>query len=591
MVEQDFYKQTTFPGLKSEDSASALLSPEIPQMIGPYKIESLLEKGGMSFLYLATHPESKEPTIIKVLSPKYASNPDAVHRFINEAEIIAMANHPNIVQLYGSGEWKGGLYIAMEFIQGISLRQHILKTPVSLSRALDIIIDIAYALCHLHSHGVIHRDLKPENILISESGEIKVIDFGVAQLLSDVDVSQLNARNQLIGTPIYMSAEQRENPESVSYPADIYALGIISYELILGRLSHGQIHLSLMPKGIQKILHKALQPKPEDRYQDAVDFIADIAEYKSSTALQKEKKAGDSLSELAENLKRAQSTLLRSTPPLWPQVEIGLAGSHGINISGIYYDFFELSEDIIINSAQDSAELGKAKFQRSDLNEEGMVKGMADEKDPSGTATARRISDEFIKVPFSDGKYGIIMGESSAGGAEGMLYTAVLRGILCGLSRRTTKPLELITLLNEILCQDTMKQMFTLHYLVLNPQANELHYISCGQGNLWLIKSEETVPKKIFTNNPSLGIALKPEFVEVAHPWHVGDTLIFNTFATPHASSPAEFSEELFVQALQDNVNRSPQKQVEAILRKVSASANKLLNDRSIFLISIHRKE
>jgi hypothetical protein len=533
MVE-DFHKQPTTPGLSHEISSSLPLpTPDIPKTIGPYKIESLLEKGGMSVLYLATHPETKEPTTIKVLSPKYATDPDVIRRFTNEADIIAMANHPNIVQLYGSGTWEGGLYIAMEFIQGISLRQYILKTPVSLTRAIDIIIDIAYALCHLHSHGVIHRDLKPENIIITESGKIKVIDFGIAQLLAKPDTAQLNARRQLLGTPVYMSKEQRENPDTVSYPSDIYALGIIAYELILGKLSHGQIHISLMPKGIQKILHKALQPNPEDRYQDAVDFIADISEYKSSTALQKEKKPSDTISELAESLKRAQLTLLTNNPPLWPEVEIGLAGQHGINISGIYYDFFE----------------------------------------------------------FPDGKYAIIMGESSSKGSEAVIYTAVLRGIVRGLCRMAPKPLELIAQLNDILVKDSMKQMFTLNYLVVDPKANELHYISCGHGSLWLIKAGEADPIKISMDNQALGSALDTQFVETTQPWHIGDTLVLNTFTTPHASLPAEFSEGLFEQALQDNANRSPKKQVEGILRKVSATANKLLHERSIFLVSILRKK
>ena len=173
----------------------------------------------------------------------------------------------------------GDLYIAMEFIQGISLRQYILQTPVSLKKALEIILDIAYALCHLHAHGVIHRDLKPENIIISDSGIVKVIDFGIAQILSEKKDDIGDFKQRTIGTPIYMSPEQKEYPEGVSYPTDIYSLGIIAYELILGKLSHGLIHLSLMPKGLQKIFNKMLQSKPEERYHDIVDLISDLSAY------------------------------------------------------------------------------------------------------------------------------------------------------------------------------------------------------------------------------------------------------------------------------------------------------------------------
>lgn len=528
MSEKDFYKQKTSPGV-TEDNKVAL-NPVIPAMVGPYKIESLLERGGMSILYLGTHPETKEPATIKVLSPKYLSRPEVVQRFITEAEIIAMSDHPNIVQLYGFGEWEGGFYIAMEYVQGISLRQYILQTPVSLIRAIDIIIDIAYALCHLHAHGVIHRDLKPENILITESSEIKVIDFGIAQMLSE-RVSGAVLGRQLIGTPIYMSPEQRDNPESVTFPSDIYSLGIIAYELILGKLSHGQIHLSMMPKGIQKILQKALQANPADRYQDVVDFITDLSAYKTSTMLEKDKKAGDPLSELAENLRRAQMTLVVSSPPSWLQVEIGLAGHLGISISGIYYDFFEISS----------------------------------------------------------GVYGIMMGEASAKGAEGVIYTAVLRGMVRALCRLTTKPVELVTILNDILFRDSMNQTFALNYLILDSSSNQLYYLSCGYGSLWQIKGVEP-PIKITAENSLLGLSPDAEFIEVCHPWNIGDTLVFNTFAFEEKPGARGVSEAFFRHVLEENIHRQPQKQVEHILLKAQIKDSKLLKDRSISIISILRK-
>lgn len=528
MPEKDFYTQPTNPGLAFSSSQT----PEIiPEIIGPYKIECLLDKGGMSILYLGTHPETKDPTTIKVLSPKYTSHPEMVKRFINEAEIIAMTNHPNIVQLYGYGEWEGGLYIAMEFIQGISLRQYILQNPVSLSRGLEIIIEIAYALCHLHSHGVVHRDLKPENILITESGEIKVIDFGIAQLLTEDLAKEKASHQQMMGTPIYMSPEQKNNPTSVSFPADIYSLGIIAYELILGRLSHGQIHISLMPRGMQKIFHKMLQPEPADRYKDVVDLISDIATYKSSYSLEREKKASDPLSEMVENMKRAQMTLVASTPPQWNGLEIGFAGHQGISVSGIYYDFFELPDDA----------------------------------------------------------YGIIMGESLAKGAEGIIYTAVLRGICIALSRLTSKPSKLITLLNDILFRDSMNQHFALNYLVLEPKKNSLSYVSCGYGHLWHVKDKEF--RKISTENRYLGISEDTQFVETNSEWNIGDTLIMNTFAGTLTDNNSAFSEEQFEKSLQENIDRSPQKQVEGILRKARVTAPKLFQQSSISLISILRKE
>ncbi len=226
---------------------------ELPSQIGGYKIESLLNKGGMSLLYLGVHPETHEPITIKVLSSKYVSHPEMVERFMREAEIIELTDHPNIVKLYGHGKWEGGVYIAMEFVQGLSLRQMILQQAMSLKQALKITLQIAYALTHLHSHGIIHRDLKPENILLTAQGGVKVIDFGISQIYTEKESSK---NRHLIGTPIYMSPEQREDPLKVSFSTDIYSLGIIMYEVVLGRLCYGEIHLSSVSRGLQKILAK-----------------------------------------------------------------------------------------------------------------------------------------------------------------------------------------------------------------------------------------------------------------------------------------------------------------------------------------------
>ena len=532
MSEEDFHKKNTLHGIPSESKSTP--TPEVPKFIGPYKIESLLEKGGMSILYLGTHPDTKEPTTIKVLSPRYLSNPEVVQRFLNEAEIIAMADHPNIVKLYGHGEWEGGLYIAMEFIQGISLRQALLQSPMSLKRALEIIVDIGYALCHLHTHGVIHRDLKPENILVTETGQIKVIDFGIAQLLTEKMENGTSSKQRLIGTPIYMSPEQQQNPESVSYPSDIYSLGIISYELALGKLSHGQIHLAIMPKGLQKILNKSLQPKPEDRYQDIVDFITDVSAYLNSSNMQKEKKVGDQLSELSENLRLAQATLTPPKAPDWPQIEIGLLSHKGLNLYGIYHDFFKIDAD----------------------------------------------------------SYGIMMGESSIKGAEGIIFTATFRGMIRALSSVTTKPVELMTMLNEILVKDPSNQVFTLSYLILNPNENKLRYLSCGYGSLWCIKAGVDTPVKISSNNIALGIDAEAVFHEISDSWEPGDSLFFSSFAAIAAeeAESIEFSEELFRQILMENINFPPQRIVDSIFRKIKLTSSKTLQERSLTLISILRK-
>ena len=313
------------------------MQDELPKKIGDYKIESLLNKGGMSLLYLGIHPETHAPIAIKVLLSKFVSHPEMIDRFMREASLIELTNHPNIVKLYGHGKWEGGVYLAMEFVQGISLRQMILQEAMSLKRALEVILQISHALTHLHVHGIIHRDLKPENILLTAQGGVKVIDFGISQMHTE----KPDPTRKFIGTPVYMSPEQRIDPLQVSFSTDIYALGIITYELVLGRLCHGVVHLSLVPRGLQKILSKALQPKPEDRYEDIVDFIKAISDYLSSGAIKKDMRGSDYSGELSENLKEAQVVLIPKEPPKWPRVDMALASNCSSALSSVYYDFFQ----------------------------------------------------------------------------------------------------------------------------------------------------------------------------------------------------------------------------------------------------------
>jgi len=529
-MSENFNKTITSPGLTPPQKPEAAL--KVPRKIGPYKIECLLQKGGMSILYLGTHPETQDPLVVKVLSPKFLSHTEAVRRFNHEAEILSQTDDPSIVKVYGHGEWEGGLYIAMEFVQGISLRQYLLQNLISLKRAIELVIDIAYTLCHLHTRGIIHRDIKPENILITDLGHIKLIDFGIAQQLTEKKEPKAAAQARLLGTPIYMSPEQKENPESVSFPSDIYSLGIITYELVLGKLSYGQIHLSLMPKSLQKILSKALQPKPEERYQDIVDLIADLSAYLNSPTFQKEQKSGDRLSELSESLRQAQILLFPDKAPLWPGIEMGIANYKGTRTFGVFYDLFE--------------------------------------------------------VP---GGYAILMGESSEKSESSILYAATMRGMGRALAQLYKSPSEFVGKLNEMLIHDTSRQIFTLCYLVLNPREDRFYYISCGHGHLWRKAKSNQNPIKIASGNIPLGIDPMAEFKHAVYDWKPGDLLILDSLtqvpATPEVKS--HLSEDIIKKAVAENVRLNPQKQVEYLLRIAKTSSPEAILNWPISFISIQR--
>lgn len=503
----------------------------IPKNIGPYQIEALLEKGGMSFLYLSTHPVTKDPITIKALFPKYASNPEVVKRFLRESEIIALADHPNIVKLYDQGEWENGLYIAMEFIQGISLKKYLLRNLISLKHALELVMEISMALCHLHAHGIIHRDLKPENILVTDTGGVKVIDFGIAQILDDHPVDPLE-RRRLIGTPVYLSPEQKNDPETTSYPSDIYSLGIIIYELVLGKLSYGHIHLSLIPKELQKILAKCLQPKPEDRYQDIVDLMTDISDYLHSPALLKENKELDPLSDLSESLRHSQQSLVPQYAPHWKKHDIGISSYKSLVISSLYFDFFNLEDDA----------------------------------------------------------YGVVIGSPSVKGSPGVVYSAVLRGMVRALSHLTQHPQEMATVLNRLLIDDPLQQQFAFSFLILLPNQNRFRFISCGCAELWYCPNNKQEIHQIHSLNIDLGTDPFAHFTQIENAWNVDDGL----FLYASQGDGNDLNESVFLQdelqlCVNAHLTASSQKKVDAVIRKIKVRLNQTSDDKSVVLIHILR--
>jgi eukaryotic-like serine/threonine-protein kinase len=462
MTKKKFYSQDTLPNLTEVSSFPN------PSMVGPYHIESQLTKGGMSFLYLATHPKSDEPVVVKILSPKFITNKEMVNRFLKEAEIISMTDHPNIVKLYDQGNWEKGLFIAMEFVQGISLRQFILQKSLSQKRALQIIQEVAYALLHLHTHGVIHRDLKPENILITESGSVKVIDFGIAQLHTELSKTVNNKAGKVIGTPIYMSPEQKKNPDTVSFVSDIYSLGIIIYELVLGQLSHGIIHLSFLPQGLRSIVEKALQVDPNNRYQDIVDLITAINNY---LKVLNEKKLNEPFKDIFETFLQDKDIFFKETIPSWPQIEIGFEKQKGISLTGYYLDFFKLSES----------------------------------------------------------SYLIIMAEPTVEGPSSFISTASLKGIIqAQLSEFKDQNFDLTTFatnLNKIFYKILSSYQFECTFLLLNTDEGLLSLISCKGPPVYHYCSRIKNLNEFNSLNDFIGKDITRSFLETSDNWQANDLL------------------------------------------------------------------
>lgn len=465
MEKGEFFKRPTLP--PSGQVPAIREEQPLPKAIGPYLIDSFLEKGGMSLLYMAHDTKSDIPLVIKVLSPAFLSHKEMIQRFLKEAEIIALADHPNIIKLYGYGEWEKGLYIAMEYVQGISLRKYLSQNPLSLKKALEIVLEIAYALCHLHTHGVIHRDMKPENVLVTESGHVKVIDFGIAQLLDPEAGMEDESRARLIGTPVYMSPEQRNDPSSASYPSDIYSLGIIAYELILGKFCQGHVHLSLMPKGMQKILMKALQNNPEERYLDIVDFISDVTAYLHSPQYAKEKKSGDGAGELFEKIQEVQQRLTPESLPVPDLFQTGIVIHRPLGLSALYAEYLP-EQDLFV------------------------------------------------------------LGEPTETYTEGLMSLLYLKALISAEVVRQKDLNDLASALNKLLIASPFHQPLPCSFIRIDKAAKQVDWLSCGYGSMWKIRDSIT---RLPALSPPLGSDLSSSFQTTSFKAEEGSTLILCPWA------------------------------------------------------------
>jgi eukaryotic-like serine/threonine-protein kinase len=209
--------------------------------LGSYEVQLPLGAGGMGEVYLATQTNLGRQVAIKILSSTSASDPDRLRRFEQEARAASALNHPNIIFIYDVGRENSTAYIAMEFVDGRTLRALLESGPLSIKKGLQIAAQIADGLAKAHAAGIVHRDLKPENIMVARDGFVKTLDFGLAKLMPGFDYSSQTMTatvgshpGAVIGTANYMSPEQACGRE-LDYRSDIFSFGSILYEMVTAR--------------------------------------------------------------------------------------------------------------------------------------------------------------------------------------------------------------------------------------------------------------------------------------------------------------------------------------------------------------------
>jgi hypothetical protein len=254
---------------------------EIAKLFPQLEIISLLGAGGMGAVYKARQPALDRFVALKILPASGAQGANFEERFNREARALARLSHPNIVAVHEFGKADSLHFFIMEFVDGANLRQLEQAGRLAPREALQIIPQICDALQYAHDEGVVHRDIKPENVLVDRKGRVKIADFGLAKILGqEADAFRLTAEGQVMGTPHYMAPEQVERPLSVDHRADIYALGVVFYEMLTGDLPLGKFSPPSLKVQVDvrldDVVLRALENDPERRYQNASEVKSQV---------------------------------------------------------------------------------------------------------------------------------------------------------------------------------------------------------------------------------------------------------------------------------------------------------------------------
>ena len=289
--------QTISPAYSTDDEVEAEVAEDSGTTLGAYELLSELGRGAMGVVYKARQKGLERIVALKMILAGSHAGQDDIARFRVEAEAIARLRHPHIVQVYEIGEQGGQPYFSLEFCGGGSLEKKLRGKPLPPREAARIVEVLARAMQVAHDHGILHRDLKPANVLLADDGTAKITDFGLAKKLDEVGQGRTRT-GAIVGTPSYMAPEQAEAKKDVGPAADVYALGAILYECLVGRPPfHAATSLdtvlqvisedpvpprrlnSKVPRDLEVACLKCLSKDPRARYPRAADLADDLHRY------------------------------------------------------------------------------------------------------------------------------------------------------------------------------------------------------------------------------------------------------------------------------------------------------------------------
>ncbi len=319
--------------------------------VGPYRIVEQIGQGGMATVYKAYHANLDRYVAFKVLHQAFTEDPGFLERFKREAQIVARLEHPNIIPVYDYADHHNQPYLVMKFIEGQTLKARLKRAPLMLDEIAYMLEKVADGLSYAHKNGILHRDIKPSNIMLDTEGVPYIADFGLARIAQAGESTM--SQDMMLGTPQYISPEQAKGLKDLGPGTDIYSLGVLLYEVVVGRVPfnadtpyaivHDHIYKALplptkvnpsVPVEVERVLLKALAKDPEARYVSAVEMVADFKQAVVSAGLTELSVAPQRLQALVSPMVDIVSESVLATPiPITPAIPSPLPQSFGSTAS------------------------------------------------------------------------------------------------------------------------------------------------------------------------------------------------------------------------------------------------------------------
>jgi len=547
---------------------SSCLQPGMIQELGNYRLVAVIGKGQMSTVYRARHARLNKVVALKVLDPSLSSDEQVVLKFLREARAGGLLCHPNVVQLLDAGEFRQTYFIAMEFIDGGPLHQHVSdRKKLSAVETVAILRQISGALEHTESRQMIHRDLKPANIMVDKNGTVKIKDFGRARWLEQSGMVSLTQSTTGPNDMVFMSPEMVYNPGAVDKRSDIYALGALGVYCLTGEPPFPIKNLATLiniirneepvflrgaapdvPPNLMEFLRQCMRKDPEQRLQSASEVSEALQAVHASTSRRAAKSRSDQAQEAEaaefaehdqEDVMRAKDVQLKLIPaslPDIPSYEFAKYYQPAKAVGGDYFDFFSIN----------------------------------------------------------DGKYAIVVADVAGKGLAGAMVMVMVRSIFRAIAVAGGSPAQTLVEVNKGLYRDLKRGTFVTAVLAyFDPKADTVRFANAGHNPPLYWDERAGVANFVESHGMALGMSEGPRFSSVLKDTEIklrkGDMMAFYTDGVVEAMSVegVEFGTDPLVIAAQairqDNAERMVQR-IVASVEKHAAGAEQS-DDITLFVM------